>query len=222
MPSSISSSDPASLAAAVIAADGVTVPERFGRPGFMRPTASDRPGVAQPVPVRDIPPHPWNRIFLVAVVLAALLLAGWEAYWRNFGATPGYQNSDGMWALQRGRIDRGEGDATVLIGSSRVLFDVQLPVWQRLSGERPIQLALEGTSSLFTLEDLAADPNFTGRLLVGIAPDIFFSGRGRRASVVKYFHHESPAQRVGQWLSMHLVEPAFAFDDPDFALSTVV
>ncbi|HVR80474.1 MAG TPA: hypothetical protein VHF02_00030 [Luteimonas sp.] len=227
MPSSISSSEAASFEAAssvlaMAAADGIAKPERFERPGFVRLTASDRPGVAQPVPVRDIPPQPWNRIFLVALVLFAMLMIGWELYWRAFGATPGYQNSDGMWAMQRRRIDHGEGNATVLIGSSRVLFDVQLPVWQRLSGERPIQLALEGTTSLLTLEDLAADPNFTGRLLVGIAPDIFFSGRSRRAGALKYFHHETPSQRLGQWLSMHLAEPLLAFDDPDFALATVV
>jgi hypothetical protein len=33
---------------------------------------------------------------------------------------------------------------------------------------------------------------------------------------------ESPSQRVGQWLSMHFIEPYFAFDDPDFALKTVL
>ena len=50
---------------------------------------------------------------------------------------------------------QGEGNKTVLIGSSRVLFDVQLPVWEKLAGERPIQLAIEGTSSVPVLEDLA-------------------------------------------------------------------
>ena len=64
----------------------------------------------------------------------------------SFGATPGYRNSNGAWAEQRRRIDTGEGGKTVLIGSSRVMFDVQLPVWERIAGERPIQLAIEGTS----------------------------------------------------------------------------
>lgn len=198
------------------------VHERFERPGFVRLTASDRPGVAQPVPVRDIPAQPWQRIFLVALVLFALLLTGWELYWRAYGASPTYRNSDGEWAQQRRRIDEGEGGKTVLIGSSRILFDVQLPVWEKLAGERPIQLAIEGTSSVPMLEDLAADPNFTGRLLVGVAPDLFFSGFAYRGKVLSFFHKESPSQRSGNWLSMHLLEPFFAFDDPDFALATVV
>ena len=188
----------------------------------VRLTASDRPGVAQPVPVRDVPAQPWGKIFIVALLLFALLLAAWEAYWRDYGSVPAYRNSDGLWAMQRRRVDAGEGGRTVLLGASRMLFDIDLDTWERLSGTRPIQLALEGTSPLFALEDLADDPKFTGRLLVGVAPDVFFSGFARRGDVLKYTRKESPSQRAGQWLSMHLVEPLFAFYDPDFALATVV
>jgi hypothetical protein len=187
-----------------------------------RLTASDRPGEAQPVPVRDIPGLPWGPIVAAAAMLAALLLGAWEWHWRGYGAVPSSINGDGLWALQRRRIDQGEGDATVLIGSSRVLFDVQLPVWERLAGERPIQLALEGRNPLTVLEDLADDPDFTGRLLVGVAPDVFFNGQSKPLPTVRYYHDESPSQRVGQWLSMQLVEPNFAFVDPDFALAKVL
>lgn len=220
MPSSTSSFRAASSEAATLAvADAGAL---FERPGFVRLTASDRPGVAQPVPERDIPPQPWARIVLGAFVLFVLLLAAWELYWRDFGATPGYRNSDGAWAEQRRRINAGEGDATVLIGASRMLFDVQLDQWQQATGERPIQLALEGTTPLPVLEDLAADPDFTGRLVVGVAPDIFFSGFAYRGEAIGRYHKQSPSQRIGHWLSQRLVEPWFAFYDSDFALRTVV
>ena len=196
--------------------------ERFERPGFVRLTASDRPGVAQPVPERDIPPQPWGRILLGALALFLLLMAGWEWYWRAFGATPGYRNSDGAWAEQRRRINEGEGGKTVLIGSSRILFDVQLPEWERATGERPIQLALEGTSAVPALEDLAADPDFTGRLVVDVTPGLFFSGFAYRGEAISRFHKQGPSQRSGHWLSKRLLEPYFAFYDPDFALATVV
>lgn len=196
--------------------------ERFERPGFVRLTASDRPGVAQPVPERDIPPQPWGRILLGALVLFLLLMIGWEWYWRAFGATPGYRNSDGAWAEQRRRINEGEGGKTVLIGSSRMLFDVQLPEWERATGERPIQLALEGTSAVPALEDLAADPDFTGRLVVDVTPGLFFSGFAYRGEAISRFHKQGPSQRSGHWLSKRLLEPYFAFYDPDFALATVV
>ncbi|HEY4751077.1 MAG TPA: hypothetical protein VIH60_11875, partial [Steroidobacteraceae bacterium] len=92
---------------------------------YARQTAADRPGIAQPVPVRPVPEQPWGRILLGTVVLLALLVAGWEAYWRNYGVRPSIANSDGLWAMQRRRIDAGEGDATVLLGSSRLLYDMQ-------------------------------------------------------------------------------------------------
>jgi hypothetical protein len=169
-----------------------------------------------------VPDRAWPTLLLSAVLLAVLLTGAWEWYWRAYGAVPGFRDDDALWAQQRRRIDTGAADATVLIGSSRTFFDVQLPVWNRLSGRQPIQLALDGTSPLFALEDLANDPAFAGRLLIGIAPDIFFSGFEFNKGVARYFHKESPSQRVGKILSMHLVEPWFAFYDPDFALFTVL
>jgi hypothetical protein len=189
---------------------------------YARQTAADRPGVAQPVPMRPVPAQRWGAILLGAVALFAVLIGCWEAHWRAYGVIPGVRNGFGLWAIQRRRIDAGEGNATVLLGSSRLRFDVQLPVWERLAGKAPIQLSYEGTSPMTAIEDLAADAKFTGRLLIGVAPELFFSGGGFGDGAAAYAHKESPAQRVGQWLSMHLVEPYFAFDEGDFALAAVI
>ena len=189
---------------------------------YARQTAADRPGVAQPVPVRPVPEQPWGKILLGVVVLLALLVGAWEWYWRAYGVRPSISNTYGLWAIQRRRIDAGEGDGTVLLGASRMYFDMQLPVWERLDGRRPIQLSFEGTSPLAAVEDLAADANFTGRILIAVEPDLFFSGFEYRAGVIRYTQKESPSQRIGQWLSMRFIEPFFAFDDPDYALRTVL
>jgi hypothetical protein len=220
MPSSISSSE---VGGAPAARTPRPTPEAaHERDRYARQTAADRPGIAQPVPTRPVPEQRWGAILLAAFVLFAVLLAGWEAYWRAFGVTPGAYNNYGLWAIQRRRIDAGEGDATVLMGASRLFFDIQLPVWKRLAGKAPIQLCFEGTSPLPYLEDLAADPKFTGRVLIGIAPQVFFTGFRYRDGAAAYTRKESPSQRIGQWLSMNLIEPYFAYDDPDFALETVL
>lgn len=185
-------------------------------------TSSFKPSEAAPTYQRELPAIKLGSAWLVALVLFVVGLIAWEANWRAFGAIPASRNSDGLWAMQRRRIDNGEGNKTVIVGSSRVLFDVQLPVWERVLGTRPIQLALEGTSPLPFMEDLADDPKFTGRLLVGVSPVLFFTNFDRRVDALKYFRRETLAQRSGQWLSLHLVEPFFAFYDEDFALMTVL
>ena len=222
MPSSTSSSEsiPAGSIGALRKGAGEQAGPRADR--YARQTASDRPGVAQPVPVRPIPEQPWGKILFGVVVLLALLVGAWEWYWRAYGVRPSISNTYGLWAIQRRRIDAGEGNATVLAGGSRMYFDLQLPVWERLDGRRPIQLSFEGTSPLAAVEDLAADASFTGRLLIAVEPDLFFSGFEYRAGVIRYTQKESPSQRIGQWLSMHFIEPFFAFDDPDYALRTVL
>lgn len=224
MPSSISSSE---LGPGVAARGRAGADERRQTPPRMhdryaRQTAADRPGVAQPVPVRPVPEHRWSVMLLAAAVLVALLVGGWERYWRDYGVKPSIGNTFGLWAIQRRRIDAGEGNATVLVGGSRLYFDIQLPVWERLAGRRPIQLSFEGTSPLVAVEDLATDPKFTGRLVIAVEPELLFSGYTYRGGAVIYTRRESPSQRIGQWLSMHFIEPYFAFDDPDYALQTVL
>lgn len=158
---------------------------------------------------------------LLGVLVMIVLVSGWEWYWRDYGSVPSYRNSAGLWAIQRRRIDNGEGHKTVFSGSSRVLFNTQLDVWEQESGERPIQLALEGTSPVSLMEELADDDDFTGTLIAGVAPGLFFSGFEYRGGAFKRYKNESPTQWAGQQLSM-LVEPFLAFYHYDFALFTVL
>jgi len=93
---------------------------------------------------RPLPKRQLRNTVIVAFVICVTLMTGWELYWRDFGVPASYRNSEGLWTIQRRRIDNGEGDKTVLTGSSRVFFNTQLDVWEAESGQRPIQLALEG------------------------------------------------------------------------------
>jgi len=170
---------------------------------------------------RPLPGNSLRAGALIGLITAVLLLSGWELYWRVDGSTPSYRNSDGLWAMQRRRINRGEGDKTVISGSSRLFFNTHLDVWEHEAGERPIQLALEGTSPVPLMEDLAEDPDFTGTLLVGVAPGIMFSGYAYRGDTFQHNRDESPSQWLGQRISM-LAEPYLAFYHHDFSLFTVI
>ena len=170
----------------------------------------------RPLPSKSLGMAAW-----IGAIVMVMLMSGWEMYWRSEGSIPSYRNSEGLWAIQRRRIDNGEGDKTVIAGSSRAYFNMQLDVWERESGERPIQLALEGTSPVKLMESLVEDEDFTGTLLIGVAPGPFFGGGGYRAKAFKRYEQESPSQWLGQQLSM-LVEPYLAFYHHDYSLFTVI
>jgi hypothetical protein len=173
---------------------------------------------------RPLPAVNLGALTLFALVFALLGLGIWEGYWRGVeGIQPSYRNSDSAWTVQRRRISQGEGDATLVIGSSRMLFGFNLDQWQQKTGARPIQLALQGTSPIVVLEDLAKDRSFTGKLLIGVTPGLMFSGRGFRHNVVELAHKETRSQRFGHWLSQRLLEPHFAFyGDDEYALFTIL
>ena len=164
---------------------------------------SDKYG--RPLPGRSLRAAAWLGL---VVMIAAM--SGWELYWRSEGSIPSYRNSDGLWAIQRRRIDNGEGDGTVIVGSSRAYFNFQLDTWRQAAGERPIQLSLEGTTPVPIMEDLADDEDFTGLLVVGVAPGPFFGGGRYRSGALEHYRRRSPSQWLGQRISM-LVEPYLAF-----------
>jgi hypothetical protein len=157
----------------------------------------------------------------MALLVAIALMVAWEAWVRSEGVTPSYRNSDGQWAEQRRRINNGAGDGWVFTGSSRVLFNMQLAVWERLDKRRPLQLALEGTSPLAVLEGLADDESFTGKVIVGVAPGLFFSGYEVRRGAIDRFENESPTQWFGHKVSV-LAEPYLAFYSRDFSLPSIL
>lgn len=181
-------------------------------------TSSSR---AEPVyerPLTDIGRSGW-----LALAFAILLVGGFEAWARLIEGIPSgdYRNSPGAWAEQRRRIDRGEGDAWVFTGSSRVKFDIQLPVWERLDGEPAVMLAVEGTSSLLAVETLADDEDFTGTVVIGVAPGLFFGGRAFFGESIERYSTETPSQWLGHKISV-LFEPSLAFYTADYDLSSIL
>lgn len=188
-------------------------------PAGLRLTASDRPGQAQPVPTRDIPDQPWGRL---ALAVAAVLLLGtaaleWNA--RRIGLHAGdLDNSQTDWAVERAR---SAGAAVAIVGDSRILFDTDLDRFEALTGERPIQLAIHGTSALTLLQDVAANPKFNGLLIVGLADTMFFQPfDGYGGYIHKRAQYESPAKRASALLD-HALQRRVAYLDSSYRLSVL-
>ena len=170
---------------------------------------------------RPVPDRPWRAILAAVVLATAALTAGWELYWRGVGfVARDYTDTPGFWGMQRARAT---GDRTILIGSSRMYFDINLQAWaDSTDGRRPVQLALVGTSPRGILTELAGDTTVKGLVVVGVTPTIFFrTRRGYLADFPERAEKETPSERLGQWLFMRM-EEVFAFVDWDTKLGAIV
>jgi hypothetical protein len=124
---------------------------------------------------RAIPPQPWGRLALVACIVAALGTAAWEIYWRDQGYEISYDATDSSWAEYRAKAQHAGPEYTIIAGSSRALFDIDLPTWRAETGNRPvIQLAKEGSAPLPIVRDLIENTDFAGTLVVSVSPGLVF------------------------------------------------
>ena len=191
--------------------------EKGALPAGLRLTASDRPGEAQPVPVRDIPQQPWGRIMAFVAVALALGTAGLEANARRIGLNAGdLDNSEVAWVKERVRSESAD---FAIVGDSRILFDTDLDRFEALTGKRPVQLAIHGTSALTLLEDAASNENFRGLLIVGLADTMFFQPfDGYGGYVKRRGDFTSPSGQLGIEID-HMLQRRLAFLDSNHRLS---
>jgi hypothetical protein len=152
-----------------------------------------------------IPRGTWGRTWLLATVLCAIILVGYEITWRGFGFTPSIRDDPDAWAVTRERV---RNDSVVLVGSSRIQADVDPGVWAEAWTEEPLQLAIAGGSPVPVLEELAADRTFGGTVIMDALPRIIFDiGRSRERLVAHWLASyqesvQSPARMTESRLRM--------------------
>lgn len=175
--------------------------------------------------LRSIPETPWSRVGMLTLMLSIVAVGGWEGYWRiGREFVPTYRDDVPHWALVRRNLEREATASTAIIGSSRVLFDLNLETWQRQTGHVPFQLALAGTDPRPFLKHLATESDFAGLLLVGVTPPLFFTPPSEAevyAGAADYYKEQSPSQRIGYRIS-RTIEPFLAFYHYDTALLTAL
>jgi hypothetical protein len=171
------------------------------------------------VPTRDIPRQPWGRIALGVTLALVLGVAALEANARRIGLHAGdLDNSEVEWVKERAR---SEGAPVAIVGDSRILFDTNLARFEALTGVRPVQLAIHGTSALTLLEDVAENPNFHGLLIVGMADTMFFQPfDGYGGYVRRRNDFKSPSGRIGIEID-HMLQRRLAFLDSNYRLSVL-
>lgn len=155
---------------------------------------------------------------ILTLVLVIIAVASWEMYVRSKGFDTTYDDNPALWADKRAMIYEPADKATVFIGSSRIKFDLDIPLWEKTTGDHAIQLACVGSSPRPVLDELANDPRFKGKLVIDVTEILFFSlspnSTERPDENIKYFKDRTPAQRASFKVN-ELLESQFAFLDKE-------
>lgn len=150
---------------------------------------------------RSTPGGAWTRSAIVALVILLAVVAVWEVQVRSWGYAPCLNDSSDLWARSRSQVT-DDPDQMVVVGSSRILFDLDLQTCvDSLGVAAPVQLAMPGTNPLPILEDLADNTEFRGILLVGAVPGLWMAPQGmpvdRANGALGRYRNWSPSQKAG-------------------------
>ena len=113
---------------------------------------------------------PWHKAWALALILTLLVVGGWEWLMRDAGLGPEYADNRSLWTSARHSLNQHGDDAIALLGASRLQYAIDVETMSAAFGRPVIQLAVEGTSALALLENLAVDPRFRGTVIFAIAP----------------------------------------------------
>lgn len=148
--------------------------------------------------------------------IVAGFFACWEWYLRSKGIKVDYDDGKELWAHKRKQVYQGPGNATVFIGASRIKHGLDIETWRKQTGEDAVQLAVEGSTFLPVLSDLANDEKFKGKLVIDISESFLFNLKyyyfSKPTSFIGYYQNETFAEKAGFWLN-RVLESNFVFLD---------
>jgi hypothetical protein len=159
------------------------------------------------------------KAFISTIIIVFLSFTIWEMHLRNKGLLPYYDDNESLWYLSRTRVYQPHEKATVFIGSSRIKYDLDIPTWKKITGTDAVQLSSVGSNPRPYLENLAADPDFKGKLVIDITEGLFFStspGSIRTpVKVLEYYSKVTPAQKFSTGVNT-VLEANLVFLDKEF------
>ena len=163
---------------------------------------------------------------ILALIIVVIVIGCWEFYLRAQGLKVAYDDGNELWSDKRAMVYEPPDKATVFIGASRNKYDIDIATWKNITGDHPIQLAIEGECPRLILQDLANDKNFKGKLIVDVTEGLFFSSSPNNNTKPKehidYYKKRTPAQRASFQIN-HLLESQFVFLDRDnFSLNAML
>jgi hypothetical protein len=165
-----------------------------------------------------------SRAALVMLFLVTISVFSWEYFWRHKGYNLGYNDDEGLWMKNRAEVYGPVDRSTVFIGSSRIKFDLDIPTWEKTTGEKVVQLALHGACPRLALDNLANDEKFKGKLIIDVTEWLFFRPGDdlRMSKRVKYLKDATPSNRINDRLDWALESKLLFLDKDLFSLNAML
>jgi len=116
---------------------------------------------------REVPEGAWGGPLLIALLVTILTTVGVEFWARARGFVPTVVDDTNLWVLHRQRVSDGRTSTVAVIGASRSQLGIMPSVLREsLHGAKVVQLSIDGTAPLATLEDLSNDADFRGTVVM--------------------------------------------------------
>ena len=116
-----------------------------------------------------LPTGNWGLSWIIVCILFSAFILFFEVRIRQNGWQPSYSDSVELWSYNRKRASELGDKALILIGSSRIQLGLDLYEIQNTTDLVPVQLAIDGTSPVPVLENLANDPDINGTIILSVA-----------------------------------------------------
>ena len=121
---------------------------------------------------RHSPPQGSVLALLIGVVAAAIVVTTAELAVRRAGlGALTVHDTPERWLQQRERAARLGEDGIVLLGASRIQAGIDLPTLRESMGADAVQLAISANPVLPVFEDVSADEDVTGLVVVSLTVD---------------------------------------------------
>ncbi len=118
---------------------------------------------------------PWVRTWLFGLLVAAVLIGGWEGYWRSRGLNSFVANNFELWAAKLDAGLRAGPEAIIFTGSSRIMAAIHFPTLQAARQDRVLaQVGTFGGSPVAVLRYLAEETTWNGCVVAEVLPGELF------------------------------------------------
>ncbi|MBC3920260.1 hypothetical protein H8L32_22540 [Undibacterium sp. CY18W] len=143
-----------------------------------------------------MPAYPWKRIFAFILLLTLAAIIAMELSLRSLGYLPTALDSKERWSHERGRASQLGPQALTLIGTSRFQLGMDLDTLRQGTGLEAIQLAIDGSSFVPVLKNLADDPRVTGTILIDYTSGALANARQGNFGSASVFVDEYEKQQL--------------------------